>query len=143
SSRVSFLFWSMSHPSRVSSSVGFTTNILDHSGRPDFHSFFSEVWDRLKDDRTVLTVCRKPLKRLIKHSLLMVTSLKRGVNERTQMKRRFLLLVTSLVAALSITALAFAQWKPTISEDDRMRGSYRFDRNGWIYVHLEGSPEQI
>src|SRR5438105_6511946 len=60
-----------------------------------------------------------------------------------EMKRRFVLLVTFCVAAISITALAFAQWKPTISEDDRMRGSYRFDRNGWIYVHLEGSPEQI
>jgi hypothetical protein len=23
------------------------------------------------------------------------------------------------------------------------QGSYRFERNGWIYVHLEGSPEQI
>ena len=37
----------------------------------------------------------------------------------------------------------FGQWKPTISEDDRMKGSYRFERNGWIYVHLEGAPEQI
>ncbi len=23
------------------------------------------------------------------------------------------------------------------------QGSYRFERDGWIYVHLEGSPEQI
>jgi hypothetical protein len=22
-------------------------------------------------------------------------------------------------------------------------GSHRFERDGWIYVHLEGSPEQI
>ncbi len=27
--------------------------------------------------------------------------------------------------------------------DARLRGSYRFERNGWIYVHLEGSPEQL
>lgn len=24
-----------------------------------------------------------------------------------------------------------------------MNGSYRFERNGWIFVHLEGAPEQI
>ena len=24
-----------------------------------------------------------------------------------------------------------------------LQGSYRFERDGWIYVHLEGSPEQI
>ena len=28
-------------------------------------------------------------------------------------------------------------------EDARLRGAYRFDKGGWIYVHLEGSPEQI
>ena len=37
----------------------------------------------------------------------------------------------------------FGQWKPPIAEDDRLKGSYRFERNGWIYVHLEGAPEQI
>ncbi len=44
---------------------------------------------------------------------------------------------------LSVGAIGFAQWKPTVSEDDRLKGSYRFERNGWIYVHLEGAPEQI
>ncbi|HSQ25316.1 MAG TPA: C45 family peptidase, partial [Pyrinomonadaceae bacterium] len=42
-----------------------------------------------------------------------------------------------------VSAFRSHQWKPTISEDDRLKGSYRFERNGWIYVHLEGSPEQI
>src|SRR5438094_3773533 len=50
---------------------------------------FSEVSDRQGDDRTVSTVFRKPLKRLIKHSLLIVTSLKRGVNERTPNEATF------------------------------------------------------
>jgi hypothetical protein len=59
------------------------------------------------------------------------------------MKLRTLLLLSVSVAFLFVTAFRFAQWKPTISEDDRMKGSYRFERNGWIYVHLEGSPEQI
>jgi Phospholipase B len=36
-----------------------------------------------------------------------------------------------------------AQWKPSQTEDDRMKGSYRFERNGWVYVHLQGLPEQI
>ncbi|HXJ96753.1 MAG TPA: C45 family peptidase [Terriglobia bacterium] len=27
--------------------------------------------------------------------------------------------------------------------DSRLAGAYRFDRGGWIYVHLEGSPEDI
>ena len=26
---------------------------------------------------------------------------------------------------------------------DKAAGSYRFERNGWIFVHLEGSPSQI
>src|ERR1044072_9401826 len=59
------------------------------------------------------------------------------------MKRCRLLMLVLILAALSISSLTFAQWKPTISEDDRMKGSYRFERNGWVYVHLEGVPEQI
>ena len=59
------------------------------------------------------------------------------------MTHRILLLLSIAAAVLSVTAFRFTQWKPTITEDDRMKGSYRFERNGWIYVHLEGSPEQI
>ena len=29
------------------------------------------------------------------------------------------------------------------SSDPRLRGAYRFDQAGWVYVHLEGSPGQI
>ncbi len=29
------------------------------------------------------------------------------------------------------------------ARDPRLKGAYRFDENGWIYVHLEGSPEDI
>src|SRR5438552_2761838 len=61
----------------------------------------------------------------------------------SHMKRRLFLTFASIIAAVSITAIGLAQWKPTVSEDDRMKGSYRFERNGWIYVHLEGVPEQI
>ncbi len=59
------------------------------------------------------------------------------------MKHRLLLMLGLIAAALSISALGLAQWKPTVSEDDRLKGSYRFEQNGWTYIHLEGSPEQI
>src|SRR6266576_5920371 len=59
------------------------------------------------------------------------------------MTRRLILFLVVLVPALSITAIVLAQWKPTRAEDDRLKGSYRFERNGWIYVHLEGSPDKI
>ncbi|HEX3084955.1 MAG TPA: hypothetical protein VHP99_10560, partial [Pyrinomonadaceae bacterium] len=59
------------------------------------------------------------------------------------MRRNITLALLLIVSAVSITAISFAQWKPTVSEDDRLKCSYRFERNGWIYVHLEGAPEQI
>src|SRR5436190_9829004 len=59
------------------------------------------------------------------------------------MKLRLFLTFLSIIAAVSFTFIAAAQWKPTVSEDDRMKGSYRSEQNGWIYVHLEGVPEQI
>ena len=49
--------------------------------------------------------------------------------------------VPSLICfAATITAgciLAYAQGNP------QLQGGYRFERNGWIYVHLEGPPESI
>jgi Phospholipase B len=32
---------------------------------------------------------------------------------------------------------------PSAADAERLKGSYRFERAGWIYVHLEGSPERI
>ncbi|MHB1561416.1 MAG: C45 family autoproteolytic acyltransferase/hydrolase, partial [Isosphaeraceae bacterium] len=29
------------------------------------------------------------------------------------------------------------------SSDPRLAGAHRFERDGWVYVHLEGSPEHI
>ncbi|HJZ82173.1 MAG TPA: C45 family peptidase [Pyrinomonadaceae bacterium] len=59
------------------------------------------------------------------------------------MKRQLSVIALLAMACLSLSGSRLGQWKPTISEDDRLKGSYRFERNGWIYVHLEGSPEQI
>jgi hypothetical protein len=46
----------------------------------------------------------------------------------------------ALLASVGWTA-ARAEAGTTGSE--RLRGSRRFDRNGWIYVHIEGAPEQL
>ena len=32
---------------------------------------------------------------------------------------------------------------PTPSTDPRLKNAYRFERAGWVYVHLEGSPAEI
>jgi hypothetical protein len=69
-------------------------------------------------------------------------------------------LACSVIAALIIFAWAFhevpqvgATAQPFLvgaqspaargSEDPRLERSYRFTDHGWIYVHLEGSPDQI
>jgi hypothetical protein len=48
--------------------------------------------------------------------------------------------VTALVLGLSATS-ALAQ--PSIHQDDRLEGAYKFKKNGWTYVHLQGTPAQI
>ncbi len=47
----------------------------------------------------------------------------------------------SLAAAILAGSLAGAQ--TSHSKDPRLAGAYTFQRGGWTYVHLEGSPEQI
>ncbi|HEY4978747.1 MAG TPA: hypothetical protein VII25_06260, partial [Candidatus Acidoferrum sp.] len=29
------------------------------------------------------------------------------------------------------------------SHDPRLKGTYRFERGGWVYVHLQGEPAEI
>jgi len=38
-----------------------------------------------------------------------------------------------------------ARTAPTAAgpDDARLKGAYRFEEGGWIYVHLEGTPEQV
>ena len=59
------------------------------------------------------------------------------------MKFSVLLIVLLAASCLSVSAFRWRQWKPSVTENDRLKGSYRLERNGWIYVHLEGSPDQI
>ena len=35
------------------------------------------------------------------------------------------------------------QMKPAAADSARLAGAYRFQRGGWTYVHLQGSPDQI
>jgi hypothetical protein len=50
---------------------------------------------------------------------------------------------------LVMTALSIGWVRPCSAADAPLAGSagsersYRFERDGWIYVHLEGSPEQV
>jgi hypothetical protein len=55
-------------------------------------------------------------------------------------------LVTLLVSTSFLTARADGGAAATTgpaTSDDRLQGAHRFDRDGWIYVHLEGAPERI
>jgi Phospholipase B len=59
------------------------------------------------------------------------------------MKLKLLAALAIGIGLLFVASFRFAQYKPTRAEDDRLKGSYRVERNGWIYVHLEGSPDRI
>jgi len=48
----------------------------------------------------------------------------------------------SFLALIIVAAVASAGPSPK-SQDSRLEGAYRFERGGWTYVHLQGSPEQI
>src|SRR5260370_25216670 len=63
----------------------------------------------------------------------------KGPNMKTRLSAALILGMTLLM----VSAFCFTQYKPSRAEDDRLKGSYRFERNGWIYVHLEGSPDKI
>ena len=51
--------------------------------------------------------------------------------------------VTSLLALSFTVALSSLLFAKATSADSRLGKSYRFERGGWIYVHLEGSPGNI
>ncbi len=45
-------------------------------------------------------------------------------------------------AASTLTVLFIAAYFPAAGAD-LLQGSYRFEKNGWIYVHLEGPPKTL
>ncbi|HWE35445.1 MAG TPA: C45 family peptidase [Isosphaeraceae bacterium] len=51
---------------------------------------------------------------------------------RTIRRRFFILSLLATVAAGS-----------AFGDEERLKGAYRFEREGWVFVHLEGTPERI
>jgi len=47
------------------------------------------------------------------------------------------------LSALLFSGFSSYESNPASAKDDPMKGSYRFERDGWIFIHLEGSPDQI
>lgn len=52
-------------------------------------------------------------------------------------------LVASAVVLVAVPAFTAHAVKPQDAQDPRLAGAYTFEQNGWTYVHLQGSPEQI
>lgn len=50
---------------------------------------------------------------------------------------------TVLLLLVTISTIACAATPNSDRVDSRLRGSYKFTDNGWTYVHLQGSPDQI
>jgi hypothetical protein len=48
-----------------------------------------------------------------------------------------------LVLAVCSSAPMLQAQPNAVSRDARVKGAYTFERGGWTYVHLEGTPEQI
>ncbi len=46
------------------------------------------------------------------------------------MKLKLLATIAVGIGLLFVASFRFAQYKPTRAEDDRLKGSYRFERNG-------------
>ena len=57
---------------------------------------------------------------------------------------RALVLFTVAVLSLGASiAMAAAKQDAAKSDDVRLKPAYRFNRGGWVYMHLEGSPADI
>src|SRR5208337_3289681 len=53
---------------------------------------------------------------------------------------RFLLVV---LVSLSAAALGAAKQEANKPDEARLKPAYRFERDGWVYIHLEGAPADI
>jgi hypothetical protein len=54
----------------------------------------------------------------------------------------FKVVVVVVLSLVSLTAVR-AQDAGVASSDARLQKAYRFQKGGWTYVHLEGSPSEI
>ena len=46
-------------------------------------------------------------------------------------------------AASVSAATSIGHGRLSPDKDPRLKGAYRFTENGWIYVHLQGTPEEV
>ncbi len=53
---------------------------------------------------------------------------------------RFLLVILILLSAVAFGAAKQEAGKP---DEARLKPAYRFERDGWVYIHLEGAPADI
>src|SRR5258708_27065662 len=61
------------------------------------------------------------------------------------MKRRLAAILFALaMLATGLSGYGAGVRNPNrVAPDSKLQGSYRTERNGWIYVHLEGSPDRL
>src|ERR1700746_1203743 len=52
-------------------------------------------------------------------------------------------LAWSLLVLCSLAVFATAKQDTAKADESRLKGAYRFERGGWVYVHLEGAPADI
>src|SRR5208282_2250852 len=57
--------------------------------------------------------------------------------------RRLVSCVLALMLPFAFAGLAFAKQEAAKGDEARLKGAYRFERGGWVYVHLEGAPGDI
>jgi hypothetical protein len=51
--------------------------------------------------------------------------------------------VGALVLSLLFAQQYSSRFARAETQNQQLQGSYRFERNGWIYIHLEGSPDRV
>src|ERR1035441_11033402 len=54
--------------------------------------------------------------------------------------RRIALSLFAVCVLFGSATFALAKQDPTKPDEARLKTAYRFQRNHWVYVHLEGSP---
>lgn len=59
------------------------------------------------------------------------------------MKRAVIALFAVIIGCAGLAAAGQSSPAGTKSNDPRLKGAYKFEKDGWTYVHLEGAPEQI
>ncbi len=57
--------------------------------------------------------------------------------------RRIVQLLLAVGVLFGCSILGFAKQDATKPDEARLKPAYRFERNHWVYVHLEGSPADI